>query len=116
MSWQDNRRRKRVWYVRFQTIASELRSLAANPKTTLADILILIWKHWAIRKNVFRYKWLERSALRSLRLLIDDLGLDKMYLQPSGPVVGVDLAIPEPPSATMVYIDGQGKVVGRYSR
>jgi hypothetical protein len=74
MSWQNNRRRKRVWYQRFDSLAEELKTALSAPDVTAADIMVIFYS-FSNKMRLFRYNWMMDSAAESMALVISDKSL-----------------------------------------
>jgi len=71
MSWQDNRRRKRAWYQRFEALSGKLKVILENPEATAADILNM-FHSYSQAMRLYKYDWIQISAGKSLELLTKD--------------------------------------------
>jgi len=60
MSWQDNRRRKRAWYQRFEALSGKLKVILENPEATAADILNM-FHSYSQAMRLYKYDWIQIS-------------------------------------------------------
>lgn len=73
MGWQENRRRKRWWYLRYKWVAEDLARTIAQG-ATLADILLVVHRHTE-RGRHYGSGFRARSAVESINLVSADLAL-----------------------------------------
>lgn len=113
MSWQDNRRRKRRWYKKFDALAKGLLIRLQNPQANAADIMTMFFDIAAAHR-LFRYNWIKNSAYESLLLAIKDNGLTDLRVtadkDKSNRVIGVAVDPAEPKMISIpVRINKDGK-------
>jgi hypothetical protein len=89
MSWQDNRRRRRIWYAHYKYLADRVLALMSPPphpdgaRLVAAEALVrLLWDVYE-QHRLHRNQRIASSAFDSMVLACQDAGLDRISIDPS---------------------------------
>lgn len=90
MTWKDNRRRKRTWYKHYKSLCEELIAImkpvqgrvGGGDRALAAEGILQMFFELYERRQLHGRKRVAKSAYESIRLAVQDSGLDRWDLVP----------------------------------
>lgn len=82
MSWKDNRRRRRVWYLRYKSLCEDVRQLIDSGRQIAAEEFVNMVFRENERRRLHGKRRIANSAYESMMLAARDSGLMDTALMP----------------------------------
>lgn len=81
MSWKENRRRKRTWYIHYKGLAEKILAASELKQISGLELLMMFYELYESR-GLHRNRRIATSAFESFKLAAEDIGLGKFEFTP----------------------------------